>query len=99
MEKTFEPKPGQVDYTNIRYAPVINCVLKYGVKILLVERSSEMRLYPGLWNGIAGFLDDDKSVEEKAAEEIREETGLSKENIVKITRGNIFEVDAPTYNK
>ncbi|MBI2474375.1 MAG: NUDIX domain-containing protein, partial [Candidatus Taylorbacteria bacterium] len=84
MEEPFKPRPGQVDFTYARYAPVINCVLKYGDKILLVERSPKMRLYPGLWNGIAGFLDDGKTLEEKVQEEIKEETGLSKEHIVKI---------------
>ena len=76
MEKKFTPKPGQVDYTNIRRAPVINCVLRYGDKILLVKRSAELRLYPNYWNGISGFLDDDRSVLEKVKDEIREETGI-----------------------
>lgn len=28
-EPKFKPKPGQVDYTNTKRAPVINCVVKY----------------------------------------------------------------------
>ena len=35
----FKPKPGQTDFTNIRWAPVINCVLKYENKILVVKRN------------------------------------------------------------
>lgn len=37
QEPKFVPKPGQTDYSNIRYAPVINCVLKHGDMILLVQ--------------------------------------------------------------
>ena len=40
--KKFQPKPGQVDFTNIRYAPVANCVLFNEGKILLVKRSDEV---------------------------------------------------------
>ena len=43
----FIPRPGQVDYTNIRYAPVVNTIVVHSGKVLLVQRSSEMRLYLG----------------------------------------------------
>ena len=59
-QQPFIPRPGQVDFTNIRWCPVINCAVQYKNKILLVKRSKEMRLYPECWNGISGFLDDDK---------------------------------------
>lgn len=72
----FKPKPGQVDFTNIRWAPVINCVVKHQDKILLVKRSKELNLYPGYWNGISGFLDDQRSLTEKVEEEIKEELGI-----------------------
>ena len=54
-EKKFKARAGQVDFTNVRWAPVINCVLQYKGKILVVERSKSMRLYPGYWNGIRAF--------------------------------------------
>ncbi|HEY4161329.1 MAG TPA: hypothetical protein VGM08_04680, partial [Candidatus Saccharimonadales bacterium] len=63
-EPKFVPKPGQVDYTNIRYAPVINTVITNSGKVLLVQRSPGMRLYPGYWSGMSGFLDDNRSIEE-----------------------------------
>ena len=99
MEKKFTPKPGQVDYTNIRRAPVINCVLRYGDKILLVKRSAELRLYPNYWNGISGFLDDDRSVLEKVKDEIREETGIGEQDIISIKEGEILELEEPEYEK
>ncbi len=98
-EPKFIPREGQIDYTHIRYAPVINCVLRYGQKILIVQRSAGMRLYPNLWNGISGFLDDDRNIEEKVKEELREELGITEEAIVSMTLGNVFLQDAPQYKK
>jgi len=95
----FKPKPGQVDFTNVRWAPVINCVLKYKNKILIVQRSKELNFYPDYWNGISGFLDDKRSLKEKVTDEIREELGLSKNNISKIILGEIFHQEEPKYQK
>ena len=80
MHEPFTPKPGQIDYTNIRRAPVINCVVRNGDKILIVKRSAESKFYPSYWNGISGFLDDDKTPSERAKIEIREETGIGEED-------------------
>ncbi len=99
MKPKFIPKSGQIDYTNIRYAPVVNCAVKYKDKILLVKRNSKMRIYPNLWNGISGFLDDNKSVETKVKEELREEVGIKAGNIILITQGKIFEQEELKYDK
>jgi len=98
-EVKFKPKKGQVDFTDIRWAPVLNCVLKYKDKILVVQRDKRMRLYPEYWNGIAGFLDDDKSLEEKVLEELEEELSLFKKDIISIQPGQVFDQDAPKYKK
>lgn len=95
----FKARPGQVDYTNARWAPVINCVLRHKGKILIVQRSQKLNLYPGYWNGISGFLDDTKSLKEKVENELKEEAGLKKENIKKIILGEIFNQDEPFYKK
>lgn len=99
MPKEFKLKPGQIDYTNIRRAPVLNSVVRNGDKILLVKRSSKLRLYPNYWNGISGFIDDDKSVPEKAKSELKEETGIGEEDVVSVEEGEIFELEAPEYDK
>ena len=98
-EPKFVPKPGQTDYTNIRYAPVINSLVMHKDKILLVRRSSDMRLYPDHWNGISGFLDDSSSIEDKIYEELREELGLSKFAVDSMERGRPFIQEAPEYKK
>ena len=58
-----------------------------------------MRLYPGHWNGISGFLDDNKSLKEKVWEELKEEVGLSKKHIVSINPGTVFDQEEPKYKK
>lgn len=95
----FIPKPGQTDYTNIRYAPTVNIVVTFNDKIFCVKRSAEMWLYPNYWDWVCGFLDDSKSIEEKVHEELQEELGLEPANIESLTRGEPWIDEAPQYNK
>lgn len=95
----FKPKPGQVNFTKARWAPVINCVLQYRSKILAVQRSGELNFYPGHWNGISGFLDDRRSLARKVRDELREELGLPASQIRSIELGRIFDQEAPKYGK
>ncbi|MFA5023542.1 MAG: NUDIX domain-containing protein [Patescibacteria group bacterium] len=95
----FKPKPGQVDYTKAHWAPVINCVLKYQSKILLVKRSANLKYSPGYWSGISGFLDDYRSLLEKVTLEIKEELGLSRKQIKRIRLGGIFDQEDKQYKK
>ncbi len=95
----FRAKPGQIDYSNARWAPVINSLVKYKDKILLVKRSKNLRFFPGYWNGISGFLDDRKNLNEKIKTEIEEEIGVKEDGIKAIKIGQIFTLDQPKYKK
>lgn len=95
----FKPSPGQIDFSKARWAPVLNCVLRYRGRLLIVQRSSELHFYPGYWNGVSGFLDDHKSLKQKVEEELKEELGLNKSCIKKIVLGEIFDQEAPSYKK
>lgn len=95
----FKVRPGQVDYTSARWAPVVNCVLKYKDKFLIVQRSKELNFYPGYWNGISGFLDDQRSLREKVVVEIQEELGMPANKIKRIKLGEIFDQEEPKYGK
>lgn len=97
--KKFKPKPGQVNFTNARWAPVINCVVKYKNKILIVKRSDKLNFYPGYWNVISGFLDDHQTIKEKVTEELKEELGITKNKIISIKIGQIFDQEEPKYKK
>ena len=95
----FKPKPGQTNYTNIRWAPVLNCVLKHKDKLLLIQRDEKANFYPGYWSGVSGFLDDHKSLTAKVEEELREELDLDKSQIKTVRLGEIFDQEAPKYGK
>ncbi|MCR4279895.1 MAG: HD domain-containing protein [Candidatus Komeilibacteria bacterium] len=89
----------RVDYTNMKLAPVINCLVTYQGKILLVQRSETLNFYPGLWNGISGFLDDSKSPRQKAYEELAEELSIKAESVVEMKVGASFRVSDDTMDK
>lgn len=99
IEPAFVPRPGQVDYTNIRYAPCIKVIPVYNGKILLAKRTEGRRLYPGYWDVINGFLDDQASIEEKATEELQEEAGIAPKDIASFTRGQMSVIEDPDYRK
>ncbi len=98
-EPKFKPKPGQADYRNIRWTPVVNSIVKYKGKILLVWRNENLHFYPECWNGISGFLDDAKSLEEKVYEELREELSVPRNKVKTIVRGAPFDQEEPKYKK
>lgn len=99
MSKGFSPKPGQVDYTNARWAPVINCLVRHKDRILVVRRSEVLNFYPGYWNGVSGFLDDKKSLREKVEHEIEEEVGIPGNMIDSVLLGEIFHQEESKYGK
>ena len=100
MKRTqFKPKKGQVDFSKARFVPVINCVVRHKDKLLVVFRSKQLNFYPGYWNGISGFLDDQKTIEQKVKEELREEIGLTGGDIKKIRVAEIFSQEEPKYKK
>jgi 8-oxo-dGTP diphosphatase len=98
-EPMFVPRPGQVDYTHIRYAPVLNAVVVCLGKVLLLQRSSAMRSYPNHWCGISGYLDDDRCVEDKARQEMLEEVGITADRILNMKRGTVLLQEAPDHGK
>lgn len=98
-EHKFVPKPGQIDYTNIRYAPCIKVIPVHDGKILVAKRTTERRLYPGYWDFINGFLDDKCSIEEKATEELAEEVGIGSGDVASFKRGKAAISEDPDYGK
>ncbi|OGG44200.1 hypothetical protein A2841_04160 [Candidatus Kaiserbacteria bacterium RIFCSPHIGHO2_01_FULL_48_10] len=98
-EPIFTVKPGQKDFTNEKRAPIVNCVVQCGGRILVARRSSRMNFYPGFWSGVSGFLDDGKDPQEKAKEELQEELGIGERNIIQIEEGIPFEQEDLKYGK
>lgn len=81
--------------SSLRPTPVVTCFLLHheGVetRLLLVRRSSRVGSYNARWAGISGFIEKDVSPEEQAYTEINEETGLSREQVHLLKRGEVIE--------
>ena len=60
-------------------------------RILLARRSQRVGSYRDRWAGISGFIEPGVTPEEQAYTEIREETGLSSEQVRLLRRGDVVE--------
>lgn len=76
---------GRINYGGAKIAPVINCVLFHKGKILLLKRSQKVGNYREMWNPVGGYIDEFKPVKQKALEEIKEELGIRKKDIKRIS--------------
>jgi ADP-ribose pyrophosphatase YjhB (NUDIX family) len=96
----FVPKPGQIDYTNIRRAPVVQSVVMHRNTMLLLRRSENLEFYPGFWSGVSGFLDEpSKTVEEKLKEELNEELGIEPYDVLSMEKAAVIEENDKRYGK
>ena len=93
LEKLPRFKDGRINYSNSNKAPVLMCFVKYKDEILILKRSDKVRVYKNKWNGVGGYLDDDKTVKEKALEEINEELGINKKDVLNIKTGEPYELN------
>lgn len=84
---------GRVDYSDAEKAAVLVVFLKHEDEILILKRSEKVNTRRRGWGVVAGYLDELKPVVEKALEEVREETGISEEEISNIQKGDVFEFD------
>ncbi len=67
-------------------------------EVLLIKRSLDEEVYPGLWGIPGGKLDSaDKNLEEGLAREVKEETGILINKDLKLISNNVFV--SPENNK
>ena len=90
---------GRIDYHSSSRALVLNCFVKFGDEILILKRSDEVLNYKSQWNSIGGFMDEDKPVHEKVFDELKEEIGVDKNVISKITVRDPWRLLDPSINK
>jgi 8-oxo-dGTP pyrophosphatase MutT (NUDIX family) len=62
-------------------------------KILLLLRSDRVSTYAGKWGGVSGSIDDGRTADEQALVEIEEETGLSRDDIMLVKKGEPLVFD------
>jgi len=98
--ETFPKFPdGRIDYSRSNVALVITVFVRYKDTILLLKRSDRVSTYKGKWNTVAGYLDEIRPVEEKVLEELREELGIGKEDILSIYLADSFEFNDSNIGK
>ena len=70
---------------------VVTCFLESGDKILLLRRSGQVSTYQGRWAGVSGYIE--KTPDEQALTEIKEEVGLASDDVQLIRKGRPLEVE------
>lgn len=77
---------GRVDYTHARICFVISCTVVFDDEVLLTYRSADVIAYPNTWNGISGFIDEIKPLEDIITNELAEEVNIQSDdiNVIKI---------------
>jgi dATP pyrophosphohydrolase len=61
-----------------------------GYKFLLLKRSPEAKIYPGIWQMITGTIESHEHTKDTLIRELEEETGLKPSRIFSIPRVNTF---------
>src|SRR6266581_2316719 len=97
MEDVMSQQPVASSQQPLRLTPVVSCfLLRFDgnePRLLLVRRSQRVGSYQGRWAGVSGFLEADTTPEEQAYTEIREETGLQREQVRLLRRGTVVEYE------
>ena len=76
----------------MQYRPVVTSFIQNTKKILLLRRSSNVGSYRGRWAAVSGYLEGDENAVQRAMTEIREEIGLTSEQITLVRAGEVLRV-------
>lgn len=91
---------GRIDYSKTKTAPVLTVFVTYKEKFLLLKRSNKVRTYQGKWNTVAGYLDNpEQTLFEKILEELKEELGITKDQISSYSFGQKYQFTDKKNNK
>src|SRR5437879_7039064 len=90
-----QKQPGTDSQQELRQTHVVSCFLLRTdmdqPRILIVRRSQRVGSYNARWAGISGFVEKDVTPDEQAYTEIREETGLQRDQVRMLRRGPVVE--------
>ncbi|MCX6004407.1 MAG: nicotinamide-nucleotide amidohydrolase family protein [Chloroflexi bacterium] len=76
---------------------VVTCFLEHKNMILILRRSGKVGTYKRAWAGVSGYIETDDV--DQAYTEIREETGLFKNNVKLVKQGDPLEVLDKSLNR
>ena len=61
-----------------------------GYRFLLLKRSEDSKIYPGIWQMITGTIESHENTKQTLLRELEEETGLAPKSVYSIPRINTF---------
>lgn len=100
LEKKLPKLPdGRIDYTKSETCLVLTVFIIYNDKMLLLKRSEKVGTYKNKWNTVTGYIDEKKPIYLKILDEIKEELGITKNNILSYNLYESFEFKDKTINK
>ena len=70
---------------------VVTCFLECDARILILRRSEMVGSFQGRWAGVSGYVE--KTADEQTLIEIEEETGLHREDLELVRKGDPLEAE------
>lgn len=70
---------------------VVTCFLECDARILILRRSEMVGSFQGRWAGVSGYVE--KTADEQTLIEIEEETGLRREDLELVRKGDLLEAE------
>ncbi len=70
---------------------VVTCFLEHEGKICLLKRSKQVGTYRERWAGVSGYLEEENTPYQQALEELREEVGVTEEDLELLQVGEPLE--------
>ncbi len=67
---------GTVDLPDVEAKPVVSAFLRNRGRFLVVRRSDRVGSFQGRWSAVSGYVEGREEPRRRAAQEIREETGI-----------------------
>src|SRR3954469_21249813 len=68
---------GRINYTSAAEAVVIDCYVMRDGELLVLKRTTPIGGSHSAWHVVAGYLDNECTLRQKATEELLEETGVT----------------------
>ncbi len=75
----------------MRRAKIATAFLEHNGSILILKRSKKVKTMKGKWAGISGYIEVE-TPKDAAIREIKEETGIDKDKLKLLAKGDIIDV-------
>lgn len=73
---TVDADRGRIELPDVQARPVVSAFLRNRGRFLVVRRSERVGSFQGRWSAVSGYIEGREDPRRRAAQEIREETGI-----------------------